>query len=206
MKGNDTLSQCSESPSEALLAKIAEGDHQAFDELFALYRAYLRRIIDARLEPQLRSRVDPSDIVQDTFIVASQRIDDFLARRPTSAKYWLRGEAMQRLANAQRRHYAQKRDLSREAPVDSLSAASIAGPLLGERPCEILQKKELLAKVVAAVEKLAETDREILLLRYMEGLSNREVAEILKLEPNVASLRHGRALSKLGKALKRLKV
>jgi len=42
----------------------------------------------------MRARVDPSDIVQETFAVASERLDDYLERRPTSLRIWLRRKAL----------------------------------------------------------------------------------------------------------------
>ncbi len=199
------MSDCLASSSDILLERVARGDKQGLGELFARHRDYVRKIVDARLEPQLRARVDPSDIVQDALIVASRRIDKFLARRPTSFRIWLRGETIQQLADIRRRHYAQKRDVRRESPIGSISAISIAEPLLGERASEILQKKELLAKVISAIGKLTEIDREILLLRYTEGLSNSEIAEVLKMRPSTVSIRRSRALRKLAILLRRHK-
>ena len=195
------MSEALTCPSEILLARVAEGDHQALDELIAQHRGYVRTIVDARLEPQLRSRVDPSDIVQDSLAYASRRIDDYLENCPTSFRFWLRRKVLQTLVDTRRHHYAQKRDVRRESPAASLSAMSLAGPLLGERASEIFRKKELLAKVESAIEELNEIDREILLLRHSEGLSNGEVAEILDMKPNATSNRHGRALRKLANAL-----
>jgi RNA polymerase sigma-70 factor (ECF subfamily) len=48
---------------------------------------------------------------------------------------------------------------------------------------------------------LADTDREVLLLRVFEGLSNQEVAQVLDLEPDAASKRYGRALLRLRQVL-----
>ena len=45
------------------------------------YRRYLRRVVELRMDPELRLRVDPSDVVQETQLLASERIDDFLSRR-----------------------------------------------------------------------------------------------------------------------------
>jgi len=198
-----TLSNSLETPNEILLARVAEGDQQALEELFALHRGFVRRIVDARLEPQLRPRVDPSDIVQETLYYASRRIDDFLENCPVSFRFWLRRKVLQQLEDTRRRHYALKRDVRRESPVGNLSAMSLAEPLFGERASEIIRKKELLAEVESAIEELSEIDREVLLLLYAEGLSNGEVAEILNLGPNAIRQRHGRALRKLATALKR---
>ena len=49
-----------------------------------------------------------------------------------------------------------------------------------------------------AIERLAEIDREILLLRHIEALTNAEVAELLEIDPATARKRHGRAIRRLG--------
>jgi len=198
------MSDCLSSPSEILLARVAEGDRRALDELLARYRNYVRRIVDARLDPQLRVRVDPSDIVQESLTVASQRIDDFLERRPTSFRIWLRRKVLEQLVDARRRHFAQKRDVRREYPLGNASSLWIAGGILGDRVSEIANQRELLEKVEASIGELPEIDREILLMRHSEGLSNEESAEALEIEPKAASKRYGRAVRRLSSELNRL--
>jgi len=101
--------------TDTLLRAISAGDRDAFNQLVDMHRDYLRRVIDLRMDPGLRGRVDPSDIVQETQIVVSKRIKDFLERRPASFKLWLRGEAMQQVAAHYRRHIkAERRSVWRE--------------------------------------------------------------------------------------------
>ena len=49
-----------------LLERVRRGDWSAFDELFAHFYGYLHRVIELRLDPRLRARLDPSDEVQET--------------------------------------------------------------------------------------------------------------------------------------------
>ena len=74
----------------------------------------------------------------------------------------------------------------------------------GRSPLDKLQERELVDGVQKALGELAETDREILLLRLFEGMSNQEVAQTLDLTNEAASKRFGRALVKLRGALKSL--
>jgi RNA polymerase sigma factor (sigma-70 family) len=62
-------------------------------------------------------------------------------------------------------------------------------------------EEELARRLRQAVAELPETDREILLMRNFEGLSNREAAQVLGLEPATASRRYGRAILRLRKVL-----
>ena len=94
-----------------LLLAIERGDSQAVNQLLAFHRAYLKRLIDVRLDPQLRGRIDPSDVVQETLVVASRRIQDFLKRRPTSFRIWLRRKALEQLIDQRRFHRAFTRSM-----------------------------------------------------------------------------------------------
>ena len=157
----------------------------------------MRRVIELRMEDALRVRVDPSDIVQETQQVATRRIQDFLERRPTSFRIWLRRKALERLVEARRRHLAQKRSVLREVPLSSLSSVAVAQDLNVPGPGSALQQQELAQHVGKVLQFLSETDREVLLLRHGEQLTNHEVAEVLEIDPAAASKRYGRAVRRL---------
>ena len=53
----------------AMLDKVAAGSPAALEHLLALHRPYLKRVIEMRMEPALRTRVDASDVAQETQIV-----------------------------------------------------------------------------------------------------------------------------------------
>ena len=67
----------------------------------------------------------------------------------------------------------------------------------GTTPSQHLVRDELGHRVRSAVAKLSDPDREVLLMRNFEGLSNQEVAKVLAIEPATASKRYGRALLRL---------
>lgn len=189
------------SGTDRLLKRVATGDRDAIGTLMIEHRNYLRRIIDARMEPRLRQKLDPSDVVQETLALASQRIDDYLARRPASFRIWLRGTALEQLVDARRRHRAQKRSLEREVRISDVSSMAIAKALAASRPSERLLRREIVAQVREALDNMPEADREILVMRHAEGLSNGDVAELLELELKTASKRYGRALQRLAAQL-----
>ena len=193
-------------PSEALLVQVANGEVDALENLLTRYRPYVRRIVDARLDPALRVRVDPSDVVQEALMTASRRIDDFLQRRPTSFRIWLRRKVLEQLVDTRRRHFAQKRDVRRELRLGSASSLSIAGGLLGDKVSEIVAQQELLEKVETAIGEISESDREVLLMRHGEELTNTEVAEALNIDPKAASMRYARAVRQLAAGLRRLAI
>jgi RNA polymerase sigma-70 factor (ECF subfamily) len=184
-----------------LLERIATGDRDALEPLMAEHRKYLRRVVDARMEPKLRQKLDPSDVVQETLTVASQRIDDYLARRPASFRIWLRSTALEQLVDARRRHQAQKRSLERDVRISDVSSMAIAKAFAASSPSERLLRHEVVAQVREALANMSEADREVLVMRHAEGLSNGDVAELLEMDPKTASKRYGRALQRLAAQL-----
>ncbi len=101
-----------------LLEQVSAGRREAFDELFARVQEHLRRVVLLRLDQRLRSRVDPSDVVQETQIEAFRRFDDYLARRPMPFRLWLRKTALERLIKIREHHVkAAKRSVEREVPL-----------------------------------------------------------------------------------------
>jgi RNA polymerase sigma-70 factor (ECF subfamily) len=192
--------------TERLLEQVSQGDHRALDRLLDQHRAWLGEVIKARIEPALRQRVDPSDVLQETLMVASQRIEDFLQRRPTSFRIWLRRKALERLVDARRMHRAQKRNVARDVGLSDASSLAIAQGLLVGRPSESLKRQELAERVRQALGQLGEPDREVLVLRHVEGLTNIEVAEVLEVTADAASKRYGRALRRLSVELAALGV
>ena len=61
-----------------LLQQIQAGDREAFERLFGRHRPELRAFIALRLDPRLRTRVDPSDVVQETQMEVYRRLHDYL--------------------------------------------------------------------------------------------------------------------------------
>ena len=193
------MSAASESDeTESLLRRIEHGDGAAVDRLLRLYRPYLKRVIELRLDPELRTRLEPSDVVQETHMVAARRMHDFLRRRPTSFRLWLRRKAIEQLVDLRRRHLgAQKRSIRGEVGLSQASSLALIRHLASSSPSRAAQRKELAEQVRQAIEHLSDLDREILLLRHVEELSNAEVAELLQIEPAAASKRYGRAVRRL---------
>jgi RNA polymerase sigma-70 factor, ECF subfamily len=189
---------------QTLLDRIGKGDRQAFEPLFESHRAYLRQVIDLRMVDLLRVRVDPSDIVQETQLEAFRRLEDYVKRKPMPFRLWLRRTAVEQLVTAQRRHLgAERRAVGKEIPLPDRSSLLLADQFLasGSSPSQRLTKSELARRVREALGELSEDDREILVLRNLESLSNQEAAEVLQIQTSTASQRYGRALTRLGKVL-----
>jgi RNA polymerase sigma-70 factor, ECF subfamily len=189
--------------TDQLLEQAHAGDKGAFEDLFSRHRAYLHQVVALRLDPRLRPRLDPEDVVQEAQAEAYRRFGDFLKRRPMAFRLWLRKTAIERLLMLQRYNRRAGRNIDREAGLPDGSAFALVQQLFaaGSSPSKRLEQSETARLIREALGQLSETDREILLMRNLEALSNQEVAEILQIEPVAASQRYGRALLRLHKLL-----
>src|SRR5262245_10161331 len=100
-----------------LLERARAGEAEAPEQLLARHRPFLRQLVELRLDPRLRARVDPSDVVQEAQWDAFRRLADYLRRRPMPFRLWLRKTAQERLQKFQRQHLeAGRRAAGREVP------------------------------------------------------------------------------------------
>lgn len=195
--------------TQDLLDQAKQGEAEAVERLLTAHREPLRRMIGLRLDPALAARLDASDVVQDVLLEAHRRLTDYL-RNPTMPFYlWLRHIAKDHIIDAHRRHrQAQRRSLDREQPMvparlDDHSSFELAGQLLDQEatPASAAIRHELQKRLDRAVADLDEEDREIIVMRHGEQLSNQEVARVLELTEAAASMRYLRAVRRLRASL-----
>ena len=190
--------------TQSLLHQAQAGDRQAFEQLFASHRAYLRQMVELRLDPKLRARVDPSDVVQETNMEAFRRLGAYLKQRPMPFRLWLRQIAYDHTLKARRHHLGTaRRAAGREVSLPEHSSLLLAQQLVaaGSTASQVLDRRQLARRLRQAVAQLPEGDREVVLMRHFEGLSNQEVGCLLGMEPGTVSKRHGRAMLRLHKIL-----
>lgn len=195
--------------TQKLLAGAETGDQDAVNRLLDRHREAVRRMIDLRMDRVLQRRVDASDIVQDVMIEANRRLTDYLKNPVLPFHVWLRQMAKDHLIDAHRRHrVAARRSMDREQPLvaperEDRSAADLMNELRDDQmtPAAMATWRELQRRFGEACELLDEKDREIVLMRHFEKLSNAEVAEALDLSPQAASMRHLRAMRRLREKL-----
>jgi RNA polymerase sigma-70 factor, ECF subfamily len=186
--------------TQPLLERVRAGDRAALDQLLAQHRPYLLRLVAPRLDPRLRPRVDPSDVVQEAQAEAVRRLDAYLAAPPMPFRLWLRQLAHDQLLMARRRHLtAARRAVGREVALPDLSSAVLARQLLapGSTPSQKVGRQELAGRVREAIDRLTAADRGVLVMRTFEALSFDEVGYLLGVDPPAARKRHGRALIRL---------
>lgn len=194
--------------TQQLLDAAQAGDAAARERLWTRHRGALHKLVALRLDRGIQGRVDVSDVVQDALVEADRRLEEYL-RQGSSMPFhlWLRQIARDRMIDAHRRHRgAERRSIDREQapPSPSLftdrSAFDLAAQLRDGReltPAAALLQRELEARFREALEKVDPMDREILELRHIEQLSNRDTAVALGLSEPAAGMRYLRALRRL---------
>ena len=190
--------------TEELLARASGGDRSARGDLLDRHRARLVRMVGFRLDRRIAARIDPSDVVQEVLTEAAGRLSEYLRSRPLPFYPWLRQFAADRLVELRRQHIqAGKRSVLREEPglyeLPDESAVELAARLadLADSPSEYVMREETRRRVREALTRLGERDREVLVLRHLEGLSTTDAAAVLGIGEGAFKSRHLRALERL---------
>jgi RNA polymerase sigma-70 factor (ECF subfamily) len=187
------------------IEKAAEGDQDAWRSLVERYNDRLRRMVTLRLDPRVQGRLDPSDVLQETFLEAARQLADYLRNPALPFFLWLRQLAGNRLFKLHRRHLrAQARNAGREVQLlrggfPEASSAALAAQLLGRegRPSEAAVRAELKRRLQEALNLMDPLDREALVLRHFEQLSTDEAARVLEISEAAAGKRYLRAVVRL---------
>lgn len=191
-------------PSD-LLRRAGDGDTSALGELLDTHRARLRRIIKLRMDTRLQGRIDASDVLQEAYLEAAQRLADYLRDPKMPFFLWLRFLTGQKLLTLRRRHLGtEARDAGREVSLFSgampeASSACLAAQLMGRltAPLQAVIRAEMKLRLQNALNEMEPMDREVLAMRHFEQLSNAETAAALGISTTGASSRYVRALKRL---------
>jgi len=195
-----------------LIRRAAEGEGGALADLFARHRRWLRPMVQLRLDPRLRGRVDPSDVLQETYIELARRLPAYAHKPTVPFHLWIRLIAGERLQRIHRRHLgAAMRDAAREVSIHRralprVSSVSLAAHLVGRAtpPSQAMARAERQLRLKEALDRMGPIDREIIALRHFEELSNSEAAQVLGLSSAAASNRYVRAMTRLQAIVERM--
>lgn len=195
--------------TQELMQGAGRGEPAAVNALLDRHREALRHMVRSRLDQRLARRVDASDVVQDVLLEASTRLADYLRDPKLPFPIWLREMARDRIIDLHRRHrVAARRSLDKEQPLSPAnfgdrSSLELAGQLRDPEltPAANALRRELHERFLDALDRMDEEDREILVIRHVEQLSNSEAAKILGLSAPAAGMRHLRALRRMREIL-----
>ena len=161
-----------------LLVRAQDGDEGARNELCARYLPRLRRWAHGRLPVWAREHLDTEDIVQDTLLNSVRQLDAFSPNHERAFCAYVCEVLRNRLRDALRR--AARRPASTAIPDDE--------PASDPSPLEVAVGRQTLSQYEAALQRLREPERELIIARVELGLDYREIAELLG-RPSVGAVR-----------------
>jgi RNA polymerase sigma-70 factor (ECF subfamily) len=184
-----------------LIESLRAGDREALNDVFTRHRRRLRRMVEMRMDWRLQARLDASDVIQEAFLEAALRMNDYLRDPALPMFLWLRLIVGERLTRVHRQHLGVKmREAGREVSLyrEPLPVA-LAAQLLGKQtsPTQAAFRAERMLRLQEALNTLDPIDREVLSLRHFEELTRAETAKVLGTEEGAAAKRYARALKRL---------
>ncbi|MEQ1828007.1 MAG: sigma-70 family RNA polymerase sigma factor [Pirellula sp.] len=183
--------------SQDVLLRAKLGDEAAKGELLNRFRPYLNVIAQRLLDERLQGRMDFADIVQTTFLEASRDFEAFRGDTVESLLAWLRNILRNNVSTAHQHHLAaQKRSARKESVlrISSESGGSSLGladilPSESSTPSQRLMRDEASVVLAACLEQIPESQRDAIRMRYLEGMSLKQISDrIGKSEMAVAGL------------------
>lgn len=188
---------------QTLLAAARSGQPDALGRIFEAARGHLLQVAERELPPELRAKVGPSDLVQETAIEMQRDFARFTGTTADECFAWLRQILRNNAVDAVR-HYRDrlKRDMDREV---SLSAKPnrTDGALVDWRrsPAASAIRREEADALAHVLPRLPADERQILELRYWSGMSFADIAAQLGLSPKTVRKLWHRAVERVQQEL-----
>jgi RNA polymerase sigma-70 factor (ECF subfamily) len=188
---------------ELLIQEARGGNEAALGQLLESYSQYLTLLVRVQIGRQLQGKVDPSDLVQETFLDAHRQFKQFRGTCEAELVAWLRCILAGQMALALRRYLGtKKRDVKLErdlaAQIDQSSLVLDRGLLASySTPSQHASGREQAVLLAGALGRLPEDYREVIILRHLESLAFREVAERMNRSENSVQKLWVRALASL---------
>jgi RNA polymerase sigma-70 factor (ECF subfamily) len=199
------MPRAEEAGAEQMLCAARQGNEQQLGKLLTLYRNYLTILATTQLDARLRRRVSPSDLVQEAMLGAYRDFPKFRGSSERELLGWLRQILINCLHHAYETHIqAGRRDVRREISLDEMQVAldrsvgRLAHVLADNGPSPSAQSRQRERSVALAdqLAKLRPDDRDVIVLRNLQGLSFEEVAERMGRKPGAVRMLWLRAIER----------
>ena len=178
-----------------LLTAVKAGDAEAYRGLVEKYQGRIYAVVFG----MVRNQEDARDIAQDTFIKAYRNLESF--RLESSFYTWLYRIAMNLAIDWTRRGKRRATSSFDETIAQRDGEGAIAEPHHSDNPAKNLERKQLYAVIMDALDKLPEDQKQVLLLRELEGLSYKEISDLLEIPEGTVMSRLFYARKKMQKLL-----
>ncbi len=176
------------SRSQVLLERAKSGSGADVGHLLSLYSQYLKSLAQKQLDRRVRQRVSPSDLVQDTLLEAHRDFPNFRGSTTAELVAWLRRILINNLIRASEHHlHTDKRDARREISLQRLASdlshvdapleAALKAPI--GSPSAIVRDQEQATELEEALKTLPPDQRQVILMRHVEGLAFNVIASKL---------------------------
>ena len=173
------------------------------DSKWIQYQPWLRLQARLQLDTHFKGKFDESDIAQQEMIEAWKSQSDFRGDSEPQRLAWLRVILSRVLGHEIRRYRGtKKRDIAREKSLEQSIAQSsrMLGQFVaanGASPSQIVQRQEDEARLAAALERLPDEQREVIIRRNMQLHSHEEIAKDLEKSAAAVRMIWVRALKRL---------
>jgi RNA polymerase sigma-70 factor, ECF subfamily len=200
----------SEFTAEELLHQARSGSGESLGRLLQLYTNYLKLLVLAQLQQNLRVRVSPSDVVQDTFFEAHRDFGQFRGQSSAEFVAWLRRILVNNLCRVVEQHVlAEKRDVRREISLEKLAKAleqstarlEAVLPDPGSSPSAGFHRRELELVLADQLAELPSDYRDVIVLRHIEALPFEEVGRRMERSSGAVRMLWLRAIKMLRERL-----
>jgi len=184
---HQTMDESVADSTEALVLRAQLKDPEAFALLIRRYERFALSVAYGVL-----SNSDAAgDVVQESFLRAWQRVNEL--KEPARFGTWLCGIARNLAIDFRRRN----KNLTLAGDSSAFESAAFIDDRICADPLDELSRKERHAMVARALQSLDDTMRQAVILRYSDGLSSREIGQLLELSPAAVDMRLSRARQQL---------
>lgn len=190
-----------------LIAASREGDDEAKECLLSYFLDYLRLLANVQVRPLLKSKFDESDVVQETCMQAIEVFDQFRGTSEREFAAWLRQILANKAAWMARKYSTEKRDARLEQNLKhQIDQSSIdLGAFVPDNyssPSHVAMGRERVAMLAKAIEQLRGEQKDVLIMRGLQGMSIPDVAKSLDRSEASTWKLWARGLQKLRKMVK----
>lgn len=173
--------------TQVLIQSARSGDEDAVRRLLVMYHPRLKGRLLHQMDPVMRSKIEPEDILQQVYLEAFRAIGQFQYQGKDSFLRWMYAILDRKLIDEHRAMRAERRDVRREVKtgpsggqqttfVDLMTRVMATGGT----PSQAVRKEEALGVLGACVATLPEHYRMVIQMRFIEGRSVSDVAQRLK--------------------------